>query len=151
MRVVDLDAGQTHDLRRRVLRSHLPGAPVANPEDELPTTVHLGVVGDDGVVVGSATLFPEPTPHRPGWRAVRLRGMAVDPSWQGRGVGTLLLAALVRRAADDGYEVVWANGRDAALGFYRRHGWEVVGEGFVSIGLPHHVVLRDLGGPSPER
>jgi GNAT superfamily N-acetyltransferase len=144
VRVVELDAGATHDLRRRVLRAHLPGAGVEYPEDHVEGAVHLGVEDDAGRVVAAGTMFPEPTAHRPGTRAARLRGMAVQPDLQGRGVGARLLAALVQRARDDGYQVVWANGRDSALGFYRRHGWQVVGDGFESIGLPHHVVLLDL-------
>ena len=142
--MVEVDARATHDLRRRVLRDHLPGSPVEFPDDALAATVHLGVEDDDGALVAAATMFPEPTPHRPGASAVRLRGMAVDPSLHGQGVGTLLLEGLVERCRRDGHQVLWANGRDSALGFYRRHGWEVVGDGFESIGLPHHVVLRDL-------
>lgn len=143
MRVADTDAGSTHDLRRRVLRSHLPGAGVDHPEDHLAATIHLGVF-DEEAVIATATLFPQPTPHRPAARAVRLRGMAVAPEWQGRGVGALLLEAVVDRSRREGYQVVWANGRDSALDFYRRRGWEVVGEGFTTIGLPHHVVVLDL-------
>lgn len=148
MRVVELEAASTHDLRRRVLRGHLPGATVENPEDDRPGTVHLGVVDGEGAVVAVATLFPEPTPHRPGARTARLRGMAVDPAWQGGGIGARLLEAVVERARRDGYEALWANGRDVSLSFYERHGWQVVGEGFTSIGLPHHVVLLDLGPPA---
>lgn len=139
-----VDAGATHDLRRRVLRGHLPDASVEYPDDDCPETVHLAVEDADATVVAIATTFPEATPHRPGARASRLRGMAVDPRWQGRGVGARLLEAVVDRARRDGYEVLWANGRDVALGFYARHGWEVVGEGFEAIGLPHHVVVLDL-------
>ena len=141
---MEVDAAATHDLRRRVLRGHLPGSSVEYAEDGRPAAVHLGVEGDDGTLVAAATLFPEPTPHRPGAPAVRLRGMAVDEAVQGRGIGARLLEALVDRARQDGYRVLWANGRDNALGFYQRHGWQVVGEGFEAIGLPHHVVLLDL-------
>lgn len=143
-RVVELDAGATHRLRQTVLRAHLPEAGVENPEDDLPGTVHLGVVEEDGRLSAVATLFPEPTEHRPGWSGVRLRGMAVDPERQGHGLGSLLLDAVVDRARRDGHRVLWANGRDTALDFYTRRGWEVVGEGFTSVGLPHHVVVLDL-------
>ena len=143
-RVVEVEAEATHDLRRRVLRDHLPGADVVNPEDAQPGAVHLGVVDGEGRVAAVATVFPEPTAHRPGRRAARLRSMAVDPDRQGQGLGTQLLSALVARAGQDGFQVLWANGRDTALPFYRRHGWEVVGEGFESVGLPHHVVVLDL-------
>jgi hypothetical protein len=38
---------------------------------------------------------------------------------------------------------VWARARDTALGFYRRHGFEVVEPGFVdeATALPHHVIV----------
>ncbi len=41
--------------------------------------------------------------------------------------------------------MLWADGRDTALGFYERHGWVVEGEGYLSgPAIPHHTVLRDL-------
>ena len=144
MLVVDIDAGATHDLRRRVLRGHRPDADVDYPGDHVPGAFHLGLLDDDGTLVGIASLSPEPTPHRPGRRGLRLRGMAVEPARQGAGGGRLLLDAAVERARLEGYDVVWADGRDTALAFYQRRGWEVVGDGFVHVGLPHHVVLLDL-------
>ena len=46
------------------------------------------------------------------------------------------------RAAQPG-AVLWARARDSALGFYRRHGFEVVEPGFVdkTTAMPHHVIL----------
>ncbi|MGH9283935.1 MAG: GNAT family N-acetyltransferase [Acidimicrobiales bacterium] len=84
-----------------MLRDHQPGPEVVNPEDSGPGAVHLGVVDDEGSVVAIATVFPEPTRHRPGRRAARLRGMAVDPGRQGEGLGSLLLAALLDRVRQD--------------------------------------------------
>lgn len=142
--VVELEPGATHDLRRRVLRDHLPGSAMDHPEDHRPGTLHLGVVEAGGAVVACATVFPEAAACRPGSRAARLRGMAVDPARQGQGLGSLLLAGLAERARRDGFDVLWAHGRDSALDFYLHHGWQVVGEGFTSVGLPHHVVVLDL-------
>ena len=148
LRVVQLAVEDTHGVRRSVLRDHRPDAGVDLPEDRLPGTVHLGVVDDSaeggGAVVAVATVLPEPTDFRPGAVATRLRGMAVDHHLQGRGVGSLLLDAVVAWARSQGHQVVWANGRDSALGFYQRHGWQAVGDGFTSMDLPHHVVLLDL-------
>lgn len=144
MRVVDIEAAATHELRRRVLREGRAEADVEFPGDRAPGAFHVGVEDDDGALIGVATVSAEPTPHRPGRRAARLRGMAVEPSRQGAGAGGLLLDAVVERARRDGHQVLWANGRDTALRFYQDRGWEVVGAGFVSVGLPHHVVLVDL-------
>ena len=70
----------------------------------------------------------------------QLRGMAVDTTQQGGGFGAVLLAAGVERAVADGGTNVWANARDTAIGFYERHGFEVLEPGHVdaATGLPHH-------------
>ncbi|HEV2069704.1 MAG TPA: GNAT family N-acetyltransferase, partial [Acidimicrobiales bacterium] len=96
--------------------------------------------------VAVATVSPAPTGRRPGAAAWRLRGMAVDPERQGQGAGTLLLDAVVTRARAAGAEVLWADGRDSALDFYRRRGWSVEGEGYLTpaTGIPHHTVVLDL-------
>ena len=146
----EVDAPSTHDLRRLVLREGRPDADVHYDEDRLSDTFHLAAVDDDGAVVGVATWAPAPTERRPGALAWRLRGMAVHPSQQGTGVGAALLQAALERLRADGVEVLWADGRDAALTFYERHGWSVEGEGFVAArDIPHHLVVLDLGATGP--
>ncbi len=106
--------------------------------------LHLGVRDDDGALLAVASFSPGTAPHRPGARAVRLRGLAVEPTLQQAGVGRMLLGTAIERLRSQGYEVLWANGRDTVLGFYRRLGWQVVGQGFVMAGHPHHVVTLEL-------
>lgn len=152
--VVELDAADTHDLRRRVLRDGTPSQDVVLDNDEQPGTVHLGVRDAAGVVVATSSWSPVPWPGNPARSAVQLRMMATDPATRGTGNGRLLLEAGVARAFADGAEIVWANARDTALGFYRAAGFEVVGEGFVTedTGLDHHQVVRQetpaAGSPS---
>ena len=127
-------------MRHAVLR---PGRPVSYSvysEDE--GAVHVGA-WDDDMLVGCATVFPEPWPGNDSLAAVadawRLRGMAVDPSMQGTGVGRLVLAEGMTAARESGSPLLWANARTSALGFYERMGWKVVGEEFVASdsGIPH--------------
>jgi len=148
LRIVELTAHQCHDLRRRVLREGTPSNEVRFVEDAWPDTFHLGMQAGapEGQLVAVATLLPRPTPWRERARAVQLRGMAVDPTWQGRGVGRRLLEHAMDRLRAQGYTVLWANARDTAIPFYERLGLEVVGEGFLTedTRLPHHVVVGDL-------
>ena len=129
--VVEIDGASTHDLRRRVLRDGRTDLPAAYPEDDDPGVLHLGAL-DDGQVVGVATFVPDGSG---GWQ---LRGMAVDPTRQGQGIGRALLEEGAARAGP-----LWAHARDTALGFYERLGWVVEGEGYVHgvMGLPHHRVV----------
>jgi len=145
--VVELTAAETHDLRRAVLRTGTPSDEVVLPGDDDPATVHLGLRDDRGRVVATSTWRPRPAPHEVGGggaAAVQLRMMATDPALQGTGLGGRLVEAGVAWAFSRGADVVWANARDTAVDFYRRHGFDVVGASFVteSTGLPHHLVVR---------
>jgi predicted GNAT family N-acyltransferase len=140
--VVELTADQTHPLRLAVLRHDTPTKQVEFPEDSLPDTWHLGL-RVDGEVVATSSWVVRAYADEP---AVQLRGMATARSLQGTGLGRVLLDAGCARVAASGVHVVWARARDAALGFYQRNGFEVVGEGFIdeATQLPHHVVIRRL-------
>ena len=144
MRIAEVPVAATYDLRRRVLRDHRPDLPVENPEDDLPGTFHLAALTDDGTVVGIVSYTPQACPERPGAPAIRIRGMAVEPTLRGSGVGARLLEAGLQRARAEGATLAWANGRDVALGFYRRMGFETVGDSFMDIGIPHTRIVRDL-------
>jgi GNAT superfamily N-acetyltransferase len=145
LQLADVKAANAHDLRRRVLRSHMPEAAVTSPEDDAAATVHVAARRGDRIV-GVVTMFLQEAPSRPGEPAMRFRWMAVDPVEQRTGVGTMLMREVFSRARAAGTSVLWANGRDTALGFYTGLGFTVVGDAFddeVSL-LPHHLVVLDL-------
>jgi len=143
--VREIELAATGELRARVLRNHLPSLPAEAASDELPSTWHLGAFRGHRLV-GVVTGFPEDAPGHPGVPAQRFRFMAVEPSDQGGGVGTALMAEVIQRARTRGDRLLWANGRDTALDFYVRLGFNVVGESFVDqvSQLPHHLVLLEL-------
>lgn len=109
------------------------------PEDEEPSTLHLAALDDTGTVLGVASFIDR------GAGSWQLRGMGVDPASQGRGVGRAVLADGVARLRAARARLLWANGRDAALGFYERLGFRVVGDGYDLRGVPHHRIELDLG------
>jgi GNAT superfamily N-acetyltransferase len=142
--VVEITAEETHALRGSVLRSDTPSTATTFPEDDWPGTFHLGV-RRGAELVAISTWIPRPFPERPAVPAIQLRGMATAPELQGTGLGAVLLDEGCRRAAATA-ALVWARARDAALAFYLRHGFTVVGEGFVdeTTGKPHHLIVRQL-------
>ena len=140
--VVEITAEETHPLRLSVLRFDTPTKVVEFAEDTWPGVVHLALRVDGELVAVSSWV---PRPHE-GLAAVQLRGMATARAIQGQGLGGVLLEAGCARMAARGDTHVWANARDAALAFYLRHGFEVVGDGFVDAAtqLPHHRILPHL-------
>jgi GNAT superfamily N-acetyltransferase len=139
--VVELTAEETHALRLAVLRSDTPSSELTFAEDGLPGTFHLGLRDGDAIIAIS-TWVPRPYLGEP---AVQLRGMATAARWQGKGLGAMLLDAGCARAATVA-PLVWARARDTALAFYVRHGFTVVGEGFVDehTAKPHHLITKHL-------
>lgn len=153
--VVEVAAADTHLLRRAVLRAGTPTTEVRFEEDEWPGVVHLAVAVDAdngavGDIVATSTWVPrtyvDPVTGLAEAAAVQLRGMATATALQGTGIGGLLLEAGCAKSRDAGAAVVWARARDSALDFYRRHGFEVRGDGFLdaTTRLAHHLVLRRL-------
>ncbi|MEM7680367.1 MAG: GNAT family N-acetyltransferase [Planctomycetota bacterium] len=182
LRWLVVTAGAVHPLRCRVLRPGLPVEASRYDLDDDPRTTHVAAVdvAAPGLPIAVATALPQacvdpPTPvdcpqvllgaDTPAPRLRRLRGMAVSPEAQGRGVGRFLLAGLmeaVRARADsgadggasddsgagsvDGSNLApktwwWANARTSAVGFYTRQGWRVVSAEFEIAGVGPHVVM----------
>ena len=138
MSVVEIQriaAADTYYLRARVLRDG-DSAAVRVPDDDLPGVWHLGA-RDSGALVGVASFYPRPCPLEAHVAATQLRFMAVDPAMQGRGIGRQLLDHALCELRKQKTGMLWANGRDTALGFYARLGFTVIGMGsFTSLGFP---------------
>ena len=132
-------------LRFGILRRALPPAGSRYPQDDDPRTVHLGAfLGGRLVCVGS--FLPDAREDGPADGAYRLRGMVTLPDYRGQGLGGALLDRGVTLVARKGAREVWCNGRTDAMDFYRRHGFEPVGEEFETPGTgPHFRFVRTIG------
>jgi predicted GNAT family N-acyltransferase len=102
--------------------------------------VHL-----DGDVVSVGTVFPDTAPWRPerddAWR---VRGMATRDGLRGRGLGHLVLGALIDHATANGGRFIWCEARIGATRFYARSGFVVEGEPFILEEIEHFHMWRDL-------
>jgi GNAT superfamily N-acetyltransferase len=144
-KVQQLPLEQVLGLRVRVLRRGTPFTHANYPEDSYPDAVHFGIVRDDDVIATS-TWFTKECPKVPGVPAVQLKGMAVDDTLQGGGLGAALIEHGITHARSLGARLVWARARDSALYFYERRGFAVTGDGFMDepTGMPHHIVTREI-------
>ena len=142
IRVVEIGAEDTHDLRRSLLRDGTASDQVVFDGDDEATTFHLGAFVDDDLVAIS-TWVDRRYPDLPGHPGRQLRGMATVPTARGTGVSDELLLGGLGRCAQLGSSVVWARARVAALSFYTRHGFEPRGQEYVDLttGLPHQDIV----------
>jgi GNAT superfamily N-acetyltransferase len=144
--VVQVEAPELYELRRRVLRGNDPNKSVIDPRDVEVTSWHFGGFLNGRLVV-SASFFPSEAPTRPDLTSFQLRYMATDFDVQGSGYGARVLAVASEALLAHGAQQFWANARDTALGFYRATGWSVI-EGSEHLSpetsLPHTVIVKIL-------
>jgi predicted GNAT family N-acyltransferase len=105
------------------------------PEDEWDaddaTALHAVLFDLDGQPVGNARLL------QPSAGVAKVGRMAVLRPARGLGYGARLLKALLLEARRRGNKDVRLNAQRSAEGFYAAHGFEVVGEPFDEVGIPH--------------
>jgi predicted GNAT family N-acyltransferase len=75
---------------------------------------------------------------------IQLRQMAVATEVQGTGVGAAILQFAEETAKGRGYKVLMMNARDAVLDFYKKCGYDIAGDQFFEVGIPHHVMEKKL-------
>jgi GNAT superfamily N-acetyltransferase len=125
-----ITAAETIPIRWPVLRAGLPREAAVFEGDEAPDALHFGAFRGDELT-GVVSIYPRPFPERPELaNCWQLRGMAVTPGNQRRGVGVALLRTVTREVRSRGGELLWCNARVPAVRFYEKQGWRVIGGEF---------------------
>ncbi len=82
-----------------------------------------------------------------GENAWRVKGVASLPDMRGRGIGTIVVKALVLHAAGSGALRVWCKARVRARSLYERLDFAVVSDEFEIRGIGPHVLMERTFGP----
>jgi len=141
MEIQIVEADRIRPLRQRVLRPHQAIEQMAYPGDDAPGTFHLAALNEAGQVLGIASFYLDPHPLDPRAGDWRLRGMAVEPELQGRGLGGRLVRAAIERIRERGGKRLWCNARVTAQRFYEKHGLRAEGERFDIPTIGPHTVM----------
>jgi len=134
----EINAEQTRTVRQAVLRPHQEACELVYPGDDDSESFHLGAMRGDEVLA-ILSMYRQPTPDgAPAWR---IRGMASLPEVRGTGYGRLLVEIARDRAWGVERAPIWCNARESAFGFYRKLGFEIVGDLFEIEGIGTHGVM----------
>lgn len=128
---------QMIDLRYNMLRKPLG---LSFTDEELEKEKNDILIGcfDDGKLE-ACCLLTQTAP-----KTVRLRQMAVVSGLQGKGMGRAILTFAENIAYDRGYKKITMHARKTAIGFYEKLGYELTGNEFVEITIPHFVMEKIL-------
>lgn len=94
--------------------------------------------GAEALLVGCCILTPVDK------KIVQLRQMAVQSERQGRGIGRVIIAFAEQYARDNGFTTMMMHARKTAIDFYRKLGYEILGEAFLEVGIPHYEMRKLL-------
>ena len=104
------------------------GVPIELEWDEDDTvSTHAVAYDEDNQAVATGRLLPDGHIGR----------MAVSHSLRGRGLGTLVLQALLAHARREGHRHLILHAQTHAKAFYARHGFVQEGEEFMEAGIVH--------------
>ena len=128
-----------YELRWKVLRAPW-NQPRGSEQDELEqSSNHLMVVDGPKAVIGVGRL------HFNTISEAQIRYMAITTEQQRKGIGTMLLRALEDRARQLGAARIVLDAREQALGFYRKHGYELEGPGHMLFNtIPHVKMIKAI-------
>ncbi len=74
----------------------------------------------------------------------KLRQMAVRNKIQRTGLGAAMMNYAEQLAKDAGYKKMVMNARKTAKGFYEKLGYEIKGDEFVEVTLPHFYMQKNI-------
>ena len=108
--------------------------------DNLESTKHFGYFINEKLV-GVATLFNENSELFRDNEAYRLRGMAVLKEYQKEGFGKMLIDYCEKISLENKGNLIWFNARIAAVGFYEKLGYKIIGDSFEIGDIGQHYVM----------
>jgi ribosomal protein S18 acetylase RimI-like enzyme len=128
---------QMVNLRNDILRKPLG---LSFSPDELEKEKDEILIGafDDEKMLGCCMLIKE-SPS-----VVRLRQMAVLNNLQGKGIGRALMQFAENIARDRGFRKITMHARKSAIGFYEKLGYQVTGDEFQEVTIPHFTMEKPL-------
>ena len=107
-------------------------------------TIHMACLRQNKVI-SCATFYPEVTHKLKSENPYRLRGMATATDFTRRGIGTLLMKKTFKLLQKKDVDIIWCNARLGAFNFYKKLGFEVIGDIFniKDIG-PHYYMFKKI-------
>ncbi len=133
------DYWDTVHLRELVLRQPL-GMRFSSEELELENnSYHIAAYDENHKIIGSAMFVPL-SPSK-----LKMRQVVVAEDWQRRGIGKELLEFAENFAQSKDYQLIEANVRQTAMGFYESLDYIKVGKEFVEVGIAHMKVEKKIG------
>jgi predicted GNAT family N-acyltransferase len=102
------------------------------------SNLHIAAFNSMGSIVGYLNLTPYSD------KEIKMRQVAVLPELQGKGIGAALVAYSEEVAKAREYHLLSLHARKTAVDFYLKLGYEIVGNEFEEVTLPHFKMQKAI-------
>lgn len=137
-----ITAEETYPIRLEILRKNIP-LPYKFNGDFDNETFHLGAF-DNEKLISVSSFMKVDNPQFVG-KQYQLRGMATVNEYQGTGTGKLMMQKSFEILDELNTQYLWCNARVIAVNFYKKQGFNAVGELFeIPLVGPHFVMVKKI-------
>lgn len=77
-------------------------------------------------------------------RRIKMRQVAVDENYQGKGLGSELSKVAEKYAIEKKFKIICCNARKTAVPFYEKLGYKIVSDEFIEVTIPHYTMEKHL-------
>lgn len=136
----EITSKETYAVRQPVLRKGKPIESCVFEGDDLLTTHHFGLFEDKNLT-GIISLFEKINPIFAAQNQAQIRGMAVLENYQKKGFGEALVKHCETYCHINQIDLIWFNARTAAVGFYQKMNYQIIGKAFDIKDVGEHYLM----------
>ncbi len=125
------------ELRYKVLREPLGFIFTAEQLRDEKDEIHIVAIQNDNVL-GVVVLKMIDA------QTIKMRQVAVDSQYQKSGIGKKMVVFSELYARKHGFRIIELHARDVAKDFYLKLDYQIIGDLFIEIGIPHYTMIKEI-------
>ena len=126
------------DLRWRILRKPWNQSRITKEDDAGNNDFPIMVCEVDGIPIGVGRA------HFIIDDEAQIRSISVEPEWEGKGIGSIVLKELERKVIEKGAKRIIIHARNSAVEFYKKNGYKEVEPSYTLFGEIEHTLMGKI-------
>lgn len=126
------------DLRWKILRAPYNQPKIIEKDDSETEDFPIMVCEVDGIPIGVGRA------HFVSEVEAQIRSISVEPEWEGKGIGSIVLRELEKIVIKKGAKRIIIHARNSAVEFYKKNGYESVGPSYTLFGEIEHTLMERI-------
>lgn len=124
------------DLRWKILRAPHNQPKITEKDDAGTKDFPIMVCEVDGIPIGVGRA------HFVSEDVAQIRSISVEPEWEGKGIGSIVLSALEKIVTEKGARRIIIHARNNAIEFYIKNGYQTVKPSYTLFGEIEHTLME---------